>query len=304
LFVEPWFTGGDIDVLEIVKSGTTLLKQGQWGSPHYRRFQVSSDGTALLWYSVKKPLEHTTIYTADMHLAVLKVALDPVGRVSTDDEASFVIIYGLKKRTLEVVCRTRIEAKIWVEAITYLIKQFNENVELSKIKRYYYHIDGASDSGICPSFQAPIEHSPQLFQQNMNALKRRWSDANSRLNSQGLRNNPVYNGCFEELKLLQQRILRVEQLGDRESVEVFNCMHLTQIELQTLKEKYIVLEQRLDTSHQEGQPPKTRRQQLLRKRSAHQNSRYRHQQKLRANTMELGQFARRSRGVRACDKIV
>jgi len=266
---EPSFLGGDIDVLDIVKKGTTLLKQGQRGSPHYRRFQMAGDGAALMWYSVKKPLEHTTIYVSDMHHCGMKVTLEPDGWFCSDHEASIIIVYGAKKRTLELVCRNRVEARIWVEAISYLIKQHNKGVSLERIRRYYHYIEDKTGQGIAPCFQAPHERSQQIYNQSIEALKRRWTDADSILQNDILRESNLHEHLVEEIASIQSRITRIESSADQSSVEMFNTIHLTQIELQTLKEKFIVLEQRLGGavgSHGEGEPP-IQRKKILRNRN-------------------------------------
>jgi len=209
----------------------------------------------VMWYSVKKPLEHTTIYVADMHQCILKISLEPSGWACTDDEASIVIIYGAKKRNLELVCRNRIEARIWVEAISYLIKQYNQNVQLDRLTRYFHYVDNSSGQGISPSFQARIERSPEIFAHSMSVLKRRWSDAESILNSDLLRESAFYRHLFDEMMNLQQRIFRIESSHANQTMAVFNAIQVTQIELQTLKEKFVVLENRLGGnvgSHPEG----------------------------------------------------
>eukprot|EP00494_Astrolonche_serrata_P027760 UN28024 len=226
VLTESNFSGGDIDVLTIVKKGCTLLKQGQWGSPHYRRFQMSSDGSALMWYSVKKPLEHTTVYVADMHSCLLKSTEEPHGRSCQDLDATFFVIYGAKKRTLEIVGHNRIEAKIWVTAISYLIKQANAGIQVSKLHHYYEYIDSTLGCDICPSFQARIDNSTRIFQQNLTLLKNRTNDLVIMLNRPILKKSRIYLTLTSEITVLRNRLKKIQleahQLLKNESNELNN----------------------------------------------------------------------------------
>lgn len=51
-----------IDALAFMKHGSSFLKYGRWGTPHYRFFQISKDNHKLIWYSdAKSPDESQSI---------------------------------------------------------------------------------------------------------------------------------------------------------------------------------------------------------------------------------------------------
>lgn len=44
----------EIDALKMMKSGTSFLKYGKWGAPHFRPFRLSQDNTRIVWSSKNK----------------------------------------------------------------------------------------------------------------------------------------------------------------------------------------------------------------------------------------------------------
>jgi len=55
----PRLVSVKMDCLAYMKKGTSFLKYGKFGFPHFRQFQLSPDNRKLVWYSKSKKLSET-----------------------------------------------------------------------------------------------------------------------------------------------------------------------------------------------------------------------------------------------------
>lgn len=111
------------DALAFMLTGSSMLKYGRFGYPHFRHFEVSPDCTRLMWYSSGKNLSKTTINLLDVDVLqtgqltnVFKKHLQP--RLS---KCSFSLVYNAGNKTLDVIAKNRNEFLLWTTGLTKLI---------------------------------------------------------------------------------------------------------------------------------------------------------------------------------------
>ncbi|WCJ35957.1 Regulator of chromosome condensation (RCC1) family with FYVE zinc finger domain [Euphorbia peplus] len=106
--------------ITILKKGTYLLKYGRWGKPKFCPFWLSNDENFLIWYAgkVEKQLKlsHVTKIIPGQHTAIFKRYPQP-----EKEYQSFSLIYG--DRSLDVICKDKVEAEVWIVALRALISQ-------------------------------------------------------------------------------------------------------------------------------------------------------------------------------------
>jgi len=112
------------DAVAEMKRGATMLKYGRHGLPHFRRFQLSSDNTKLLWYSQKKRIQDTNITISDIRDILEGQQTEIFKQCSQRSlvKASFSIVHGSKLKTLDVVAKSHEEAQVWIKGLKGLLK--------------------------------------------------------------------------------------------------------------------------------------------------------------------------------------
>uniref|UniRef100_A0A1J3IEE8 Ultraviolet-B receptor UVR8 n=1 Tax=Noccaea caerulescens TaxID=107243 RepID=A0A1J3IEE8_NOCCA len=120
-----------------LKKGAQLLKYGRKGKPKFCPFRLSNDETSLIWISHggEKLLKLATVskIVPGQRSAVFQRYLRP-----EKEYLSFSLIYSNGKRTLDVICKDKVEAEVWIAGLKALIAG-----QCGRAK-----IDGWSDGGL------------------------------------------------------------------------------------------------------------------------------------------------------------
>ncbi|KAK8572221.1 hypothetical protein V6N13_047833 [Hibiscus sabdariffa] len=129
----------DIDqALIALKKGAQLLKYGRKGKPKFCPFRLSNDETSLIWISssgersLKLALVSKII--PGQRTAVFQRYLRP-----EKDYLSFSLIYNNGKRSLDLICKDKVEAEVWISGLKAL---------LSSGQGGRSKIDGWNDGGL------------------------------------------------------------------------------------------------------------------------------------------------------------
>ncbi|XVE60155.1 hypothetical protein DITRI_Ditri05aG0105000 [Diplodiscus trichospermus] len=129
----------DIDqALIALKKGAQLLKYGRKGKPKFCPFRLSNDETSLIWISSSGErilkLASVSKIIPGQRTAVFQRYLRP-----EKDYLSFSLIYNNGKRSLDLICKDKVEAEVWIAGLKALISSGQGG--RSKI-------DGWSDGGL------------------------------------------------------------------------------------------------------------------------------------------------------------
>ncbi|XP_057490437.1 PH, RCC1 and FYVE domains-containing protein 1-like [Actinidia eriantha] len=124
--------------LSALKKGTQLLKYGRKGKPKFCPFRLSNDETSLIWISSsgERSLKLASVsrIIPGQRTAVFQRYLRP-----EKDYLSFSLIYNNGKRSLDLICKDKVEAESWIAGLKALISSGQGG--RSKI-------DGWSDGGL------------------------------------------------------------------------------------------------------------------------------------------------------------
>ncbi|KAL2967090.1 hypothetical protein AAZX31_16G156100 [Glycine max] len=125
-------------VLIALKKGAQLLKYGRKGKPKFCPFRLSHDESSLIWItsSGERNLKLSSVsrIIPGQRTAVFQRYLRP-----EKDYLSFSLIYSNGKRSLDLICRDKVEAEVWIAGLKALIASGQGG--RSKI-------DGWSDGGL------------------------------------------------------------------------------------------------------------------------------------------------------------
>ncbi|KAM1682803.1 hypothetical protein EV1_033714 [Malus domestica] len=128
----------DIDQAIIaLKKGAQLLKYGRKGKPKFCPFRLSTDESTLIWISSSErslKLASVTRIVPGQRTAVFQRYLRP-----EKDYLSFSLIYNNGKRSLDLICKDKVEAEVWIAGLKAL---------LSSGRGGRSKIDGWSDGGL------------------------------------------------------------------------------------------------------------------------------------------------------------
>ncbi|CAO2834054.1 unnamed protein product [Amaranthus hypochondriacus] len=106
--------------LVALKKGAQLLKYGRKGKPKFCPFRLSSDETTLIWLSSGREksikLSCVSRIIPGQRTAVFRRYLRP-----DKDYLSFSLIYNNGKRSLDLICKEKVEAEVWIAGLTALI---------------------------------------------------------------------------------------------------------------------------------------------------------------------------------------
>ncbi|KAM6542486.1 hypothetical protein CsatB_006933 [Cannabis sativa] len=121
-----------------LKKGSQLLKYGRKGKPKFCPFRLSNDETSLIWHSSngERILKLGTVsrIIPGQRTAVFQRYLRP-----EKDYLSFSLIYNNGKRSLDLICKDKVEAEVWIAGLKALI---------SSGRGGRSKIDGWSDGGL------------------------------------------------------------------------------------------------------------------------------------------------------------
>ncbi|XVE55183.1 hypothetical protein DITRI_Ditri03aG0139100 [Diplodiscus trichospermus] len=121
-----------------LKKGAQLLKYGRKGKPKFCPFRLSNDETSLIWISSsgEKSLKLASVskIIPGQRTAVFQRYLRP-----EKDYLSFSLIYNNGKRSLDLICKDKVEAEVWIAGLKALIS----SGQGGRCK-----IDGWSDGGL------------------------------------------------------------------------------------------------------------------------------------------------------------
>lgn len=125
--------------LNALKKGAQLLKYGRKGKPKFYPFRLSNDESSLIWFSSsgerKLKLASVSKITPGQRTAVFQRYLCP-----EKDYLSFSLIYNNGRRSLDLICKDKLEAELWFAGLRALIS----SGQCGRSK-----IDGWSDGGLC-----------------------------------------------------------------------------------------------------------------------------------------------------------
>ncbi|XP_061341995.1 PH, RCC1 and FYVE domains-containing protein 1 [Gastrolobium bilobum] len=103
-----------------LKKGAQLLKYGRKGKPKFCPFRLSSDELSLIWISSsgERSLKLSSVsrIIPGQRTAVFQRYLSP-----EKDFLSFSLIYNNGKRSLDLICKDKVEAEVWIAGLKALI---------------------------------------------------------------------------------------------------------------------------------------------------------------------------------------
>ncbi|TYI12293.1 hypothetical protein ES332_A09G267200v1 [Gossypium tomentosum] len=127
-----------------LKKGTQLIKYSRKGKPKFRAFRLSPDETSLIWLShgEEKTLKLSLVsrIVLGQRTAVFKRYLRP-----EKDYLSFSLLYNNGERSLDLICKDKVEAEVWLAGLKALIGQNrNRRTEsvLSDLQEGYFVRNG------------------------------------------------------------------------------------------------------------------------------------------------------------------
>ncbi|KAE8679939.1 XB3 in, putative isoform 1 [Hibiscus syriacus] len=105
-----------------LKKGTRLIKYSRKGKPKFRAFRLSPDETALIWLShgAEKNLKLSTVsrIVTGQRTAVFRRFFRP-----EKEHLSFSLLYNNGDRSLDLICKDKAEAEVWLAGLKALIGQ-------------------------------------------------------------------------------------------------------------------------------------------------------------------------------------
>eukprot|EP00794_Sanderia_malayensis_P003524 gene3523-4025_t len=122
-----------IDVVQAIfemTKGTTMLKAGRMGRPHFRHFRLLEDLSGLQWESPKKDKGESSVAIQKIQGLVRgqTTKVFQVNPIPEYESLSFSLIYkqGPITRTLDIVCKDRAEFDIWTVGLDALLDGFSD----------------------------------------------------------------------------------------------------------------------------------------------------------------------------------
>ncbi|KAM7507875.1 hypothetical protein LguiA_018328 [Lonicera macranthoides] len=118
---DPVNADRDIEqALVALKKGSQLLKYGRKGKPKFCPFRLSHDESSLIWISSSGErnlkLASVSRIVPGQRTAVFQRYLRP-----EKDYLSFSLIYNNGKRSLDLICKDKVEAEVWIAGLKALI---------------------------------------------------------------------------------------------------------------------------------------------------------------------------------------
>ncbi|KAL2486745.1 Regulator of chromosome condensation (RCC1) family with FYVE zinc finger domain [Abeliophyllum distichum] len=107
-------------VLIGLKKGTQLIKYSRKGKPKFCPFRLSTDETTLIWYSgaAERNLKLSSVsrIIPGQRTAVFRRYLRP-----EKEYLSFSLLYNNGERSLDLICKDKAEAEVWIAGLKALI---------------------------------------------------------------------------------------------------------------------------------------------------------------------------------------
>ena len=126
----------EVNILDILKKGMSLLKYGKSGFPHFRQFHISHDNSSILWYSKSKKLKDTTIPLNEI-VGILEGQNTPnFSRHPTPElkRTSFSLRYKSYKKNgkqelkfLDVIAKEHGDYYLWTKGLVKLVRMIQNN---------------------------------------------------------------------------------------------------------------------------------------------------------------------------------
>ena len=246
------------EVLPELKRGTALLKYGRHGYPHFRQFNLSEDNNTLRWFSAKKKLNESEIKIKDIHNVITGQHTKEFERIkwTTLTPASFSIIYGEDKRSLNLVGKSVDEMKMWVEALRYLRNEAKKGNDLSTIISVKVPVDfrdrnrpqsskysgGFLRSHEAKDTQVNSELKNKLIS-DLDTLGDLYLDIEKEANNKIVQASPEYASISQILSEIEERIGELDkEVRNAKNTEIAKYdLWRTKIDLESLREKIRVL---------------------------------------------------------------
>jgi len=246
------------DALPELKRGTSLLKYGHYGYPHFRQFNLSEDNSKLVWFSTSKTMDKTSIDIKDITEVITGQHTKEFRRFEWNKlaPASFSIIYDHGTKALNLVAKSIDEMKFWVEALRKLRELARKGENLQQISKLEIPIEfhdrnrpqSRKTSGTTTvkndTIKKPIDpFMKQVLFNELASLKKLYEEvALESLNSIA-RASSEYPSIQRTLSELEERI---EELNDEVSHSgnaklVENGIWRTKVDAETLKDKIRVV---------------------------------------------------------------
>lgn len=120
-----------LEVLSIMKLGTPMLKNGKWGFPHFRQFQLTDDASRIVWYTAGKKISKTSVALSSVSEIIYGQATDNFRRYPNAAMAhlSFSLLHTNLSKTLDLTCKSQREFDVWTKGIEKLLE--NEKQRLN-----------------------------------------------------------------------------------------------------------------------------------------------------------------------------
>ncbi|KAK6265652.1 hypothetical protein QUC31_016489 [Theobroma cacao] len=110
------------EALITLKKGTQLIKYSRKGKPKFRAFRLSPDETTLIWLSHGEErnlkLSSVSRIIPGQRTAVFRRYLRP-----EKEYLSFSLLYNNGERSLDLICKDKVEAEVWFAGLKALIGQ-------------------------------------------------------------------------------------------------------------------------------------------------------------------------------------
>ncbi|KAL2230088.1 uncharacterized protein LOC105171777 [Sesamum indicum] len=134
----------DIDqALIALKKGTQLIKYSRKGKPKFCTFRLSPDETTLIWYShgAERNLTLSSVsrIIPGQRTPVFKRYLRP-----EKDYLSFSLIYNNGERSLDLICKDKVESEVWLAGLKGLISTSQPRGRHTKSEDYDLHSSESS----------------------------------------------------------------------------------------------------------------------------------------------------------------
>ncbi|KAL6844313.1 hypothetical protein ACP4OV_025986 [Aristida adscensionis] len=113
----------DIDKMKALialKKGTQLLKYGRKGKPKFTPFRLSNDESTLIWISNNKE-KSLKLASVSRILSGQRTLVFQRFLLPEKDHLSFSLIYNDGKRSLDLICKDKVEAEAWFTGLNALI---------------------------------------------------------------------------------------------------------------------------------------------------------------------------------------
>ncbi|CAM0901590.1 unnamed protein product [Alopecurus aequalis] len=111
----------DIDkALIALKKGTQLLKYGRKGKPKFTPFRLSNDESTLIWISSNQE-KSLKIASVSRILSGQRTLVFQRFLLPEKDHLSFSLIYKDGKRSLDLICKDKVETQVWFTCLNALI---------------------------------------------------------------------------------------------------------------------------------------------------------------------------------------